>query len=276
MLSATQPNLASRTLRRGQSFQAALRTQVRVLKALILREIITRFGRHNIGFLWMFVEPMMFSVGITILWTFWGGHGKGILPVAGFALTGYSAVVAWRNCVNRTSSSLSANRALLYHRTVTILDIALSRALLEFSAVTFSLVALSILFSQLRLMSLPQDPLQALIAWVLHGWFVISAGLIAVYLDHVSEVFDRIWHVVTYLTLPFTGAFSMMDWLPKTAQEILLYSPMVHAVEMLREGFFGAGIRAQYDVSYLLTCNITLTALALMLIGRVHKFLATD
>jgi len=38
--------------------------QTRVVGALIMREIITRYGRHNIGFMWVFVEPMMFTAGV--------------------------------------------------------------------------------------------------------------------------------------------------------------------------------------------------------------------
>jgi ABC-type polysaccharide/polyol phosphate export permease len=250
--------------------------QIRVIKALVLREMITRFGRHNIGFLWMFVEPMMFSIGITILWTYMGGHAKGTIPVAGFALTGYSAIVAWRNCVGRTSNSIKANKALLYHRRVTIFDIAISRGLLEFAAVTVSFLVLSILFTELGLMHLPSDPLQVVIGWILLGWFVIAAGLITVYLDERSEIFERVWHVAMYLTLPFTGAFTMVNWLPEAAQTILLYSPMVNAVEMLREGYFGSGINAQYSISYLITCNIAVTALALLLIQRVNKIITAE
>ena len=72
------------------SLLGSLAIQRRVISALMLREILTRYGRHNIGFLWLFIEPMMFSVGITILWTYMQ-IAKGSMPVAGFALTGYSA-----------------------------------------------------------------------------------------------------------------------------------------------------------------------------------------
>jgi ABC-type polysaccharide/polyol phosphate export permease len=219
----------------------------------------------------MFAEPMMFSIGITVLWTYAGGHSKGIIPVAGFALTGYSSIVAWRNCVNRTSSSIKANKGLLYHRAITIFDIAFSRALLEWASVTVSLIILSIIFVELDLMKMPDDPLKALIAWLLLGWFVINAGLIAVYLDESSEIFERVWHVAMYLTLPLTGAFTMVSWLPKAAQEILLYSPMVNAVEMLREGYFGEQIQAIYSISYLIACNIVLSAIALMATQRIKK-----
>ena len=36
-------------------FLRSLIIQINVIKALILREIITRYGRNNIGFLWLLV-----------------------------------------------------------------------------------------------------------------------------------------------------------------------------------------------------------------------------
>jgi ABC-type polysaccharide/polyol phosphate export permease len=68
----------------------------------------------------------------------------------------------------------------------------------------------------------------------------------------------------------------MINWLPLSAQTILLYSPMVHAVEMLREGFFGMGIQSRYSISYLLICNISFTVIALLLVNNVKKLLTRD
>jgi ABC-type polysaccharide/polyol phosphate export permease len=46
-----------------------MRYEIRVIGALLMREILTRYGRHNIGFMWLFVEPMMFTLGVLALWT---------------------------------------------------------------------------------------------------------------------------------------------------------------------------------------------------------------
>ncbi len=257
------------------SFMESLRIQKRVIGALILREILTRYGRHNIGFLWLFIEPMFFSVGITILWTYMQ-LAKGDIPVAGFALTGYSAIVIWRNTVNKMTSTASSNRGLLYHQQVKIFDLVLARMMVEFSGVTMSLVTLTIVFQQLGLMNLPVDPLLVVVGWLYLMWFVASVGMIAVYLGETSEVFDRVWHVVLYLTLPFTGAFSMMSWLPSQVQAVLAWSPMVHAVEMLREGYFGKGIHAIYSVAYLIKANAALTLLGLLLVRKVRRGLEDE
>lgn len=251
-------------------FLTSLAIQRRVIGALVLREILTRYGRHNIGFLWLIVEPMMFSVGITILWTYMH-FAKGVVPVAGFSLISYSSIILWRNTVNKMSTAASSNKGLLYHQQVKILDLALARMFLEFAGVTTSFVILTVVFQQLGLMEMPADLLTAFAGWVYLMWFVLGMGMVACYLATISEVFDRVWHVVLYLTLPFTGAFAMMAWLPPEVQNILKWSPMVNAVEMLREGYFGVEVRAIYSVQYMLISNSALTLVGLLLMRKIRK-----
>ena len=89
----------------GGSFDGALRIQGRVLFALLMRESITRFGRANLGSLWLVAEPMLFTLGVATLWGLSGlRHGSGVSPVA-LAVTGYSSVLMWRNAVSRCSSA---------------------------------------------------------------------------------------------------------------------------------------------------------------------------
>lgn len=263
----TQPS-SSDAQYKNISFMECLRIQKRVIGALILREILTRYGRHNIGFLWLFIEPMLFSVGIAVLWTYAGVSHKGI-SVAGFALTGYSALVMWRNTVNRLTHAVSSNRGLLYHRKVTILDLVCARLIVELAGVTASLVVLTIVFYRLGLMTFPEDPLCAFVGWLSLMWFVAGAGLIATYLGEISPVFDRIWHVLLYLTTPFTGTFAMLNWFNPDVQKILLWSPMVHAVEIFREGYFGTKIGAIYSLEYVVLVNTSVSLIGLLLLNKV-------
>lgn len=79
----------------------SLRVNQRILGALLVREMLTRYGRHNIGFLWLFVEPMLFTLGVTALWTATKSVHGSDLPIVAFALTGYSSVLLWRNMPGR-------------------------------------------------------------------------------------------------------------------------------------------------------------------------------
>lgn len=49
------------------SFWESLAIQRRVIGALLMREIITRYGRNNIGFLWLFVEPLLMTLLIRLV-----------------------------------------------------------------------------------------------------------------------------------------------------------------------------------------------------------------
>ena len=79
-----------------------------------MREVITRYGRHNIGFLWLFVEPMMFTLGVTALWSLAGMHHSSTLPIVAFAVTGYSSVLLWRNMPGSCGNA---------HRTEPVVDV---------------------------------------------------------------------------------------------------------------------------------------------------------
>src|SRR5687768_8047561 len=128
------------------TFRRSLSIQRRVVWALFLREIMTRFGRHNIGFFWLFVEPMMFTLGVTALWTAAQAVHGSDLPIAAFAITGYSSVLLWRNMPSRTIGAMGPNLSLLYHRNVRPLDIYYSRLMLEAAGATMSFVFLSLFF----------------------------------------------------------------------------------------------------------------------------------
>src|SRR5262245_38051410 len=143
----------------GPSLARSLRIQFRVLWALVLREVITRYGRDNLGVLWLFVEPMIFTLGVLGLWTILcvGGH---TLPIAAFRVTGYSSVLLWRNCANRASMAIPPNHGLLYHRNVRILDLLLARIILEIVGAMLSFAILTCFFVFLGLMEWPDDLLK--------------------------------------------------------------------------------------------------------------------
>ena len=113
------------------SFNQGLRIQLRVLHALMLREMLTRYGRHNIGFLWLFLEPMMFTLAVVALWTATGMHKSGGISIVAFGITGYSTIMLWRNMPNRAIGAIEPNASLLTHRPVQMFDVFAARIVLE-------------------------------------------------------------------------------------------------------------------------------------------------
>ncbi len=242
---------------------SAFKVQLRVIRALLMREVITRYGRHNIGFLWLFVEPMIFTLGVATLWTLAGMHVHSAMPIIAFAITGYSSVLLWRNMPGRCVNAIEPNRALMYHRQVRVIDIFASRIVLELLGVTTSFAVLSLLFIGVGWMKPPADLFKVLAAWFLLAWFGAALGLFLGAMSASSELVEKFWHPAAYLLFPLSGAAFMVDWLPPAAQAAVLWIPMVHAVEYLRDGFFGHSVRTHYSLAYLGGTCFVLTAFAL-------------
>jgi capsular polysaccharide transport system permease protein len=86
-----------------------------------------------------------------------------------------------------------------------------------------------------------------------------------------SELLERVWHILTYLLFPLSGAGFLVEWLPVSAQKVVLWLPMVHGVEMLRSGFFGGLIRPHYDVGYLAMANLILMFFGLAMTRQIRQ-----
>jgi capsular polysaccharide transport system permease protein len=241
------------------SLRRSLAIQRRVVHALLMREIITRFGRDNIGVLWLIAEPMAFTLGIAALWSAADMNHGSSLPIVAFAITGYSSVLLWRNTVTRCNSGIQQNFNLLYHRNVRVLDVFLVRIIIEMAGATGSFAILSLFFIGLEWIAPPEDLLMVVAGWLMLVWFGAALAILLGAATAYTEIVERVWHPAAYLVFPLSGAAFMVDWLPPAAQETVLLLPMVHGVEMVREGFFGTLARTHYDAAYMAAINLCLS-----------------
>jgi capsular polysaccharide transport system permease protein len=246
------------------ALSSSLAIQKRVIFALLMREALTRYGRHNIGFLWLFVEPMLFTVGITIFWTLTQAIHGSALPIVPFAITGYSSVLLWRNMPARLVSAIAPNVGLMHHRNVRLMDIYIARLTLEAAGVTISFVFLTLFFVGIEWTVWPEDIIKVAAGWLLLNWFGWSLAFTIGSISERTEIVDKIWHPITYFLFPLSGAAFIVDALPEAAREVVLLLPMVHCVELIREGFFGSAFRPHYDIPYVIAFCMVLSIFGLI------------
>lgn len=248
------------------SMLRSLTIQGRVLHALLMREVITRFGRDNLGVLWLIVEPMLFTLGVSALWTAAGfNHGSSI-PIVAFAITGYSSVLLWRNATSRCCMAIEANLGLLFHRNVQVIDLFSTRILLEIAGATASFILLSLFFISIGWMSAPVDILEVIFGWLMLCWFAVCLAMLIGAGTARSDIVEKLWQPGAYLLFPLSGAAFMVDWLPIQAQQIVLLLPMVHGVEILRDGYFGNAVKTHFDIGYMAVSCLILSLAALYLV----------
>jgi capsular polysaccharide transport system permease protein len=180
-------------------------------------------------------------------------------------------VLMWRNSANHSAAAIAQNKPLLFHRNVRVIDALITRIALEIGGATCSFIALSTLFTYIGWMPLPDDLLKVVCGWLMLAWFGASLALSIGAGTAFSEIVERLWHPAAYLLFPLSGAAFMVEWLPVGMQKYVLLLPMVHGVEMLREGFFGNVVPTHYDVGYMALCCLVLSLLGLYLVRQASR-----
>lgn len=251
----------------------ALKVQIRVIDALMMREVISRYGRDNLGFLWLFLEPLLFTLGITLLRGMLFGSQRVNFPFVAFLLTGYISFTAFRNIINQLSKSTTANKGLLHHKNVTVLNLIIARFLLEFLGVTGAFLLISLGCIHFDLMAAPMNLSLSITAWILMAWFGLSFGMVVLFATERSKLFKRIWPVFMIALLPFSGVFFMVSWMPPAVQAVFLWSPLVNEIEFLRDAFLGPEVHAMYSIPYIIVVNLFTMMLGLLLIKDLRRYL---
>lgn len=255
---------------------AGWRTQRRVIGALMIRELVTRFGRENIGFLWMMVEPLLFAGLVGVIWRFMKGPEEHGVSVFAFIATGYIPLTMFRTSVGRAIRVFSVNSSLMYHRQIKILDFILVRVLIEVIGASMAFLFIAILLGAFGEFPIPADMGAALAGWSLYCLFTLSVALVLAPLSEFSDVLEKIMPVTVYVMIPFSGTFNMVSWLTPEAQNAVYYSPFVHAMELMRYGVFGDRVSARWDVAVPIGVSIGLILIGLVLCRRVRRVLVVE
>ncbi len=252
------------------------RIQTRVIVALMHRELTTRFGRENIGFLWVMVEPLLFASLVSIAWTYLKGpeeHGVGVVA---FVVTGYIPLTMLRQSFGRCTSIFVANGNLMYHRQIRILDFVFVRVLIEVIGGMMAYFLIGLVLIALGFFPIPHNMGLMIAGWVLYALFVLSACLIIAPLSEMSEVLEKLLPVTIYISIPVSGTFSMLSWVTPDAREFLLWSPMINAIEMMRYGLFGDLVTPYYSLQVPLIASMVCALIGLALCRHVRRSLVVE
>lgn len=254
----------------ASSFATGLATQMRVIGALLLRELHTRYGRENIGYLWLIGEPLMLASVMALLHT--SGHtvyGSDIKPLP-FIVIGYTTYIMFRGIVNRSDSALTANAPLLYHRMVTIFDIVMARALLEAAGTFLAYAVLMTLLWSLGLVMPPAHPLYLYAAEGLMFWYALGNSMIIASITFHNRTVERLVHPYSYFMIPLSASFYQVEMVPEPYRSWLMWVPLPHIMEMARYGQFRTATLKYCDPWYVVAACVILTWVGLVTM-RIYR-----
>lgn len=249
--------------------------QRRVLGALLMREIQTRWGRRNLGFAWLFAEPLVFAFPVLVMWSLMRAPVEHGLPLMAFLWSGYLPLLLFRHTTSLAMLVVSQNSALLYHQRITPFDIFIARCGLEslgnIAAIAFSFLVLYVL----GVLDWPHDMPLFVIGNLYMAWWSLAVALIIAAWSERSEFVEHVWPPVSYIYMPLSGFFFLAMWLPLPLRNLALtVMPSLHAYEMIRGGLLGHRIQTFYDMGYLTLVLAVLTLFGLWLMRDVRRHMA--
>jgi capsular polysaccharide transport system permease protein len=248
----------------------------RIVGALIMREMATRFGREGLGFAWVVGEPLIFCFGVLVLWGVTKPAYEHGVRVAPFVMTGYMCLILSRHMIGLLGGALQANLGLLYHRQIAPLHIFGARILLELGGATAAFFIVYLVLFCLKQVDLPHDYLLLYAGWGLLAWVSCGFALILTGLAMRYETFERVVGLISYILIPVSGVFFMVAWLPPGVRELYLYVPFPHGVEMIRAAVFGEFVPTYYDPLYAMSVGAVFNILGLLLIAGARDRISVE
>ena len=245
----------------------AIKIMGRVFFALILREAETRYGRLKIGYLWAFLEPLLFIATLVLIFTYMRSLQAGNIPLIQLYATGIMPFFLFRDIVNRTMTAVQGNFQLLTFPQVQVFDLIIARALLEVA--TFFIV-FTMLIGTIALLNLEpvhiDDPLKMLEAISLI--FFLGLGFGAAF-GALVPLFPTLQFLVNSILIRpllfLSGVFFTADAIPEPVRDYALYNPILQLNELFRSGFFTEFESTHVDISYLSEFTLITLFLGLLL-----------
>lgn len=233
-----------------------LLVQLQVIRALMLRETRTRFGEHKLGYIWALVEPITFIGMFAAMYMLMGRTTMEGVPIIPFLATGMMPFLLFRETVSRAVAAIDGNKGLLFYPDIRPLDLVAARVVLEVvtNVVVFALImgTLALVEGQLRVGSW----LTLLLGLFLASGLGAGIGLVFCGLSTFSKAAERIMGPLLRPLFWISAVFFSSNSLPPVARDLLLWNPVLHAVELAREGWFPGYhpryVNASYPLAWIL------------------------
>ena len=225
---------------------------LRVLFAMMVREMGAKFGRSAGGYFWAIAEPLGGIVMLALAFSVALRSPPIGTSFMFFYATGMIPFTLYRKVEGAASSAVRSNRGLLTYPVVTPLDAVLANFILN--TLTTMVVGL-ILFTSIIFIQdvhVNFDPPRVLLAMAMAALLGLGVGTFNCVLTGFFPTWKNVWAVVTRPLFLVSGIFYTYDSVPAAFQSVLWYNPIVHVVGMTRAGFYGVYRDEYVSVTYVM------------------------
>lgn len=246
------------------NFATALRRKGNVMKAVMLRDMRTRFFNHGLGFLVVVLWPLAHMMILLFFYSLLGRtapYGDSLML---FFATGLVPTLAFMYVSRMMVFSIMVNRPMLSFPAIRITDIIFGRATLEILGSFLMAAFVILLFYFLHEPFVPVDIPNAVAALSATLFLALGIGFLvslAAAIYPAAAIAYTLFVITVYI---LSGTLFVPSSMPASVISILSWNPVLHGVEWMRSAYFLGYPTQVLDKGYMLgfaACSL-LTGLA--------------
>ncbi|WP_299555908.1 ABC transporter permease [uncultured Tateyamaria sp.] len=236
----------------------------------MLREMATRYGASPGGYAWAVLEPLgtlfVLSLAFSLLLRNPSLGESFIL----FYATAFLPFNMFNGIATAMTNAMMFSKALLKYPAVSWMDALLARFFLN--ALTMMLVSYILLVSIMWFTGTRTvvDMPPVITAFALALALAFGIGTFNCAIRGLFPVYATIWGIVTRPLMIASAALYIMEDLPKFAQDVLWYNPLVHITGLSRVGFYPIYTPDYINPVYALACALIPMVIGLLLLRQHH------
>jgi capsular polysaccharide transport system permease protein len=242
--------------------QSQFEVYANVIRALMLRDMRTRFGGSYWGYVVVVLWPVAHIFLVVGIMVFRGmASPMGNEPIL-FVATGAVPALVFQYTSREAMKAMLANRPLMYYPQVKAFDVMAARFIVEtVKGFQGLLIIISILIA-LGIDPTPEDPAMAISGYLIA--LLLGLGMGAINMGIMQLFPGWLWGyiVITILIYMTSGIFFLPHLMPDEIYGILKWSPIVQIIEMVRLSY-NSQLGVSVDYNYILGWGFGSAALGL-------------
>jgi len=241
-----------------------------VIVGLLYREIQTRFGSKQFGYFWGIFDAMLMIIIFAGLKKIVSSNSMLHLDFTVFLAIGFLSFFLWKNIVNKSLTAFSANKALFLYQRVRPYHTLLTRLFLEV-LISISTIFIFLFIGWFFGFDLSID--NFLFTILSLGWLIVfgfSIGFLSSILSELYEIYAKVMNILLSPLLFISAIMYSVESLPPKLQEVILYNPLVHFMELIHGFYFKSLNTNHVDFEYIFYWTVVPLILGLYLY-RKHE-----
>ncbi len=221
--------------------------------SMILREMRSRFGEEKLSYAWALLEPLGWVAMMSLVFF---AMGSRVPPVGDsyllFFTSGIVPYSAYQSVSGTVSKAVKQNKPLLHFPIIKPIDVFVSRAVLGTLTQLTVFAIITGTYCAVYKVSLKADWLNVMVPFIILGIMGFNIGIVNAVIFSYFKTWEHLWTVLTRPLFILSGIFYTIENMPKTAQDILYWNPILHCIEWLRSGLYADFTSTFVDLEFVL------------------------